>query len=98
MSSPADVSIQPRPHYLNVDYGIKSWLFTTDHKRIALLYLVSITFMFLVGGAVMAYLGGIHFWWPKISGRLYPDGWGRFSALVIFIGFNLTFFPQFLLG
>jgi cytochrome c oxidase subunit 1 len=52
----------------------------------------------MVGGAVMAYLGGIHFWWPKISGRLYPEGWGRFSALVIFIGFNLTFFPQFLLG
>ncbi len=52
----------------------------------------------LVGGMVMAYLGGIHFWWPKISGRLYPDAWGRFSALVIFIGFNLTFFPQFLLG
>jgi cytochrome c oxidase subunit 1 len=52
----------------------------------------------MVGGAVMAYLGGIHYWWPKISGRLYPEGWGRFSALVIFIGFNLTFFPQFLLG
>ncbi len=52
----------------------------------------------MVGGAVMAYLGGIHYWWPKISGRLYPEGWGRFSALVIFVGFNLTFFPQFLLG
>jgi cytochrome c oxidase subunit 1 len=52
----------------------------------------------MVGGAVMGYLGGIHYWWPKISGRLYPEGWGRFSALVIFIGFNLTFFPQFLLG
>ncbi len=52
----------------------------------------------MVGGAVMAYLGGIHFWWPKITGRLYPDGWARFAALVIFIGFNLTFFPQFMLG
>ncbi len=52
----------------------------------------------MVGGAVMAYLGGIHYWWPKITGRMYPDGWGRFSALVIFVGFNLTFFPQFLLG
>jgi cytochrome c oxidase subunit 1 len=47
---------------------------------------------------VMAYLGGIHFWWPKITGRLYPDGWARFAALVIFVGFNLTFFPQFMLG
>jgi cytochrome c oxidase subunit 1 len=52
----------------------------------------------MVGGAVMAYLGGIHFWWPKITGRLYPDGWARFAALVIFVGFNLTFFPQFMLG
>ncbi len=52
----------------------------------------------MVGGAVMGYLGGIHFWWPKISGRLYPDAWARFSALVVFIGFNLTFFPQFMLG
>src|SRR5207244_6052189 len=52
----------------------------------------------MVGGAVMAYLGGIHFWWPKITGRLYPEGWARFSALVIFIGFHLTFFPQFILG
>jgi len=52
----------------------------------------------MVGGAVMAYLGGIHFWWPKLTGRLYPDGWARFGALVIFVGFNLTFFPQFMLG
>jgi cytochrome c oxidase subunit I len=52
----------------------------------------------MVGGAVMAYLGGLHFWWPKITGRLYPDAWARFAALVIFVGFNLTFFPQFVLG
>jgi cytochrome c oxidase subunit 1 len=52
----------------------------------------------MVGGAVMAYLGGIHYWWPKITGRLYPDLWARFAALIIFIGFNLTFFPQFVLG
>jgi cytochrome c oxidase subunit 1 len=52
----------------------------------------------MVGGAVMAYLGGIHYWWPKITGRLYPDLWARFAALIIFIGFNLTFFPQFMLG
>lgn len=52
----------------------------------------------MVGGAIMGYLAGIHFWWPKMTGRLYPEGWARFSALVIFIGFNLTFLPQFLLG
>jgi cytochrome c oxidase subunit 1 len=52
----------------------------------------------MVGGAVMGYLGGMHFWWPKISGRMYPESWGRVSALIIFLGFNLTFFPQFVLG
>jgi cytochrome c oxidase subunit I len=52
----------------------------------------------MVGGMVMAYLGGIHFWWPKISGRLYPEAWARFAAFVVFVGFNLTFFPQFVLG
>ena len=52
----------------------------------------------MVGGMVMAYLGGMHFWWPKISGRMYPEGWGKLAALLIFIGFNLTFFPQFILG
>ncbi len=52
----------------------------------------------MVGGMVMAYLGGIHFWFPKITGRLYPEAWAKFAALVIFVGFNLTFFPQFILG
>ncbi|MBA3321186.1 MAG: cbb3-type cytochrome c oxidase subunit I, partial [Pyrinomonadaceae bacterium] len=48
----------------------------------------------MVGGALMGYLGGLHYWWPKITGRMYPEGWARFAALVIFVGFNLTFFPQ----
>jgi cytochrome c oxidase subunit 1 len=52
----------------------------------------------MVGGMVMAYLGGMHFWWPKISGRMYPEFWGKLAAMIIFIGFNLTFFPQFILG
>ena len=52
----------------------------------------------MVGGTLMGYLGGLHYWWPKITGRMYPEGWGRFAALVVFVGFNLTFFPQFLLG
>jgi cytochrome c oxidase subunit 1 len=52
----------------------------------------------MVGGALMGYLGGIHFWWPKITGRMYPETLARFAALIVFIGFNLTFFPQFLLG
>jgi len=52
----------------------------------------------MVGGMVMAYIGGLHFWWPKMTGRLYPEGWAKLAALTTFIGFNLTFFPQFILG
>ncbi len=52
----------------------------------------------MVGGTIMGYLGGLHYWWPKITGRLYPEGWARLGAMIIFIGFNLTFFPQFVLG
>ena len=52
----------------------------------------------MVGGTIMGYLGGLHFWWPKISGRLYNEALAKLSAGIIFIGFNLTFFPQFVLG
>jgi len=52
----------------------------------------------MVGGAVMAYMGGLHFWWPKITGRMYPESVARVAAVILFVGFNLTFFPQFILG
>ncbi|WP_322486822.1 cytochrome c oxidase subunit I [Chloroflexus sp.] len=52
----------------------------------------------MVGGTIMAYLGGIHFWWPKMTGRMYNEIWGSIAALIIFVGFNMTFFPQFILG
>ncbi len=52
----------------------------------------------MVGGTIMAYLGGLHYWWPKITGRKYRPFWAKISAMLVFVGFNLTFFPQFLLG
>ncbi len=52
----------------------------------------------MVGGMVTAYFGGLHYWWPKITGRLYPEYWARAAAILIFFGFNMTFFPQFVLG
>lgn len=52
----------------------------------------------MVGGQVIAYLGGIHFWWSKMTGKMYSEFWGKISAMLVFIGFNLTFFPQFILG
>ncbi len=52
----------------------------------------------MVGGMLMAFLSGVHFWWPKMTGRMYPEKISQLAAVVTFIGFNFTFFPQFLLG
>jgi cytochrome c oxidase subunit 1 len=52
----------------------------------------------MVGGAIMGYLGGLHYWWPKMVGRMYNEFLSKFAAIVVFIGFNLTFFPQFIVG
>jgi cytochrome c oxidase subunit I len=52
----------------------------------------------MVGGMVTAFMGGLHYWWPKMTGRLYPEIWGKLAALTMFLGFNLTFFPLFVLG
>src|SRR5438309_4189002 len=49
----------------------------------------------MVGGMVLAYMCGIHHWWPKMTGRLYPELPAKLSALLVFVGFNLTFMPQF---
>src|SRR4051794_23637263 len=52
----------------------------------------------MVGGTVSAFFAGLHYWWPKITGRMYPEGWARFAAILMFFGFNFTFFPQFIVG
>lgn len=52
----------------------------------------------MVGGTIFGYLAGLHFWWPKMTGRMYPEGIAKLAALIIFAGFNLTFLPQFVLG
>ena len=52
----------------------------------------------MMGGTVIAFLGGLHYWWPKIWGRMYSEKWARVSAALIFFGFNLTFIPQFIMG
>ncbi|HET6323434.1 MAG TPA: cytochrome c oxidase subunit I [Planctomycetaceae bacterium] len=62
-------------------------------------YFVIAHFHFImVGGMVMAYMGGLHFWWPKMTGRMYSQWWSRLAALIIFVGFFLTFLPQFVVG
>lgn len=52
----------------------------------------------MVGGMVTGFMGGLHFWWPKITGRMYPEKIAQAAAWIIFVGFNLTFFPQFIMG
>ncbi len=52
----------------------------------------------MVGGAIMGYLAALHYWWPKMTGKMYPQSWAKLAALLVFVGFNLTFFPQFILG
>ena len=52
----------------------------------------------MVGGMVSAVMAGLHFYWPKMTGRMYPESLGKLAAVILFIGFNLTFFPQFILG
>jgi cytochrome c oxidase subunit 1 len=52
----------------------------------------------MASGAVISFLGGLHHWWPKIFGTMYDEAKGRIGAVIIFAGFNLTFFPQFVMG
>ena len=52
----------------------------------------------MVGGTVMGFFGGLHYWWPKMFGRMYNETLGRIGSALVFLGFNLTFFPQFVAG
>jgi cytochrome c oxidase subunit 1 len=70
----------------------------TDIHLTATYFVVAHFHYIMVGGAILGYMGGLHFWWPKITGRLYSEGWAKTSALLIFLGFNATFFPQFIVG
>jgi len=52
----------------------------------------------MMGGTVIAFLGGLHYWWPKMTGRMYSEKWGRIATALVFIGFNMTFGSQFIMG
>lgn len=52
----------------------------------------------MMGSTLIALIGGLHYWWPKITGRMYAERWGQAAWAILFVGFNLTFFPQFILG
>jgi cytochrome c oxidase subunit 1 len=52
----------------------------------------------MMGGTLVAFLGGLFHWWPKMTGKMFNDKVGIISAAIVFVGFNLTFLPQFVLG
>jgi cytochrome c oxidase subunit I len=52
----------------------------------------------MMGGTVIAFLAGLHYWWPKMTGKMYNEGLARIGAILVFIGFNVTFMSQFIMG
>ena len=61
-------------------------------------YVVAHFHFVMVGGMVMAFMGGLHYWWPKMFGKMYNKAVAKIACLLIFIGFNVTFLPQFVMG
>lgn len=70
----------------------------TDVHLTATYFVVAHFHYVMVGGALTGFLGALHYWWPKMTGKMYPDGIARINALLVFIGFTLTFMPQFIVG
>ncbi|MEX0609350.1 MAG: cytochrome c oxidase subunit I [Balneolaceae bacterium] len=61
-------------------------------------YVVAHFHYVMMGGTIIALLGGLHYWWPKITGKMYDEFKGKIAAGLIFVGFNMTFLPQFIMG
>jgi cytochrome c oxidase subunit I len=70
----------------------------TDVHLTATYFIVAHFHYVMVGGTIMGFMGALHFWWPKMTGRVYSESVARWNAVLVFIGFNLTFFPQFVMG
>jgi len=70
----------------------------TDVHLTATYFVVAHFHYVMVGGTMLAFLGGLHYWWPKMTGRMYSEGIAFANTILMFVGFNLTFFPQFILG
>lgn len=61
-------------------------------------YVVAHFHYVMMGGMVMAFLAGLHYWWPKMFGKMYSEFWAKVSLALLFVGFNMTFLPQFVMG
>jgi cytochrome c oxidase subunit 1 len=78
--------------------GIFLAAFPVDWQVHDTYYVVAHFHYVLFGGSVFGIIAGLHYWWPKMFGRLLDERLGKLSFWLVFIGFNLTFFPQHLLG
>jgi cytochrome c oxidase subunit 1 len=72
---------------MNVDIHLHDTYFVVAHFHYV-----------MMGGAITALMGGIHYWWPKAFGRMYNEKLGQIASLLVFAGLNITFFPQFIMG
>ena len=52
----------------------------------------------MMGGTMVAFIGGLYHWWPKMTGKMFSEKWGTIGCFIIFVGFNITFFSQFIMG
>jgi cytochrome c oxidase subunit I len=69
-----------------------------DIQTHATYFVVAHFHFIMVGASVSAFMAGIHYWWPKVTGRLYSEFWAQIAAITMFLGFNMTFLPQFIMG
>ncbi|PID79417.1 hypothetical protein CSB20_10375 [bacterium DOLZORAL124_64_63] len=87
---------------LNVGVGSVLGLFLSNpslgHYLNQTIFRTAFVHYLLMGGVITAFLAGLHFWWPKITGRTYNQVWGRLSGILFTVGLNLAFFPQIILG
>jgi cytochrome c oxidase subunit I len=78
--------------------GIYLGALSTDIHLTDTYFVVAHFHYVMMGGTVIAFLGGLHYWWPKMFGRMYNEKIARIGCILVFIGFNMTFFTQFILG
>jgi cytochrome c oxidase subunit 1 len=78
--------------------GIPLAVLSTDIHLHDTYYVVAHFHYVMMGSALIAMIGGLHHWWPKMTGRMFSEFWGKIACALVFIGFNVTFFTQFMLG
>ncbi len=78
--------------------GIPLAVLSTDIHLHDTYFVVAHFHYVMMGSALIAMIGGLHHWWPKMTGRMFNETWGKIGCALVFVGFNMTFFTQFMLG